>query len=49
MTHGFVVEFDSEEDRNYYVEKDPAHSQFVKSIEEIVTNVTVLDYVPGKF
>jgi len=49
MTHGFVMEFDNEEDRTYYLEKDPAHLGFVKSIGGLVTNVTVVDYVPGVF
>ncbi|SPQ27475.1 899da683-da00-45c4-9210-2d653882ee2c [Thermothielavioides terrestris] len=28
MTHGFVVEFASAEDRDYYVAHDPAHQEF---------------------
>lgn len=47
-THGFVVEFESEEDRDYYVSKDPAHQDFIKFAGELLQNVKVLDYEPGK-
>merc|ERR1712000_50070 len=32
ITHGFVVEFNSAEDRDFYVKTDPAHQAFIKSI-----------------
>lgn len=48
FTHGFVVEFESEEDRDYYVYKDPAHQDFVKLSGEVVNGVKVIDYEPGK-
>lgn len=41
--------FANEQDRNYYVEQDPAHQEFVKSLNGIVKAVRVLDYVPGVF
>ena len=47
-THGFVVEFGSEDDRDYYVSKDPAHQDFIKFAGELLQNVKVLDYEPGK-
>jgi len=46
LTHGFVVEFASKEDRDYYVSKDPAHQAFVKSIDGKVEDSRVLDYEP---
>lgn len=49
MTHGFVVEFENEEDRKYYLEKDPAHLAFVKSLDGLVNSITVLDFNPGIF
>jgi len=49
FTHGFVSEFENEEDRKYYLEKDPAHLAFVKSLDGIVQNVRVVDFEPGKF
>ena len=49
QTHGFVVEFDNDEDRDYYLNKDPAHLSFVKSAGPIINSVKVLDFEPGKF
>ncbi|KAK4452537.1 hypothetical protein QBC34DRAFT_26714 [Podospora aff. communis PSN243] len=49
MTHGFVVEFASVEDRDYYVNKDPAHLAFVKSIEALVDKATVVDFNDGAY
>ena len=48
-THGFVSEFQAEEDRKYYLEKDPAHLEFVASLDGIIQNVKVIDFEPGKF
>jgi hypothetical protein len=49
FSHGFVSHFANEEDRRYYLEEDPAHLAFVKSVSGIVQNVRVVDYTPGKF
>ncbi|MCJ1244046.1 hypothetical protein MMC30_001243 [Trapelia coarctata] len=49
ISHGFVVHFANEEDREYYISKDPAHLAFVKSLEGIVERAQVVDYVPGVF
>ncbi|KAK0290933.1 hypothetical protein LTR35_001654 [Friedmanniomyces endolithicus] len=49
FTHGFVSEFQSEEDRKYYLEKDPAHLEFVASLGGLVENVRVVDFEPGKY
>ncbi|KAF8851423.1 stress responsive A/B barrel domain-containing protein [Acephala macrosclerotiorum] len=49
ITHGFVVEFENDEDRKYYLEKDPAHLGFVKSIGGVVARAQVIDFVPGVF
>jgi hypothetical protein len=49
MTHGFVVEFASVEDRDYYVTEDPAHMAFVKSIEALVEKATVVDFNDGAY
>jgi hypothetical protein len=48
FTHGFVVEFNSEQDRDYYVNKDPAHQEFIKFAGELLQSVKVLDYESGK-
>jgi TFIIF-interacting CTD phosphatase-like protein len=49
QTHGFVVEFENDEDRDYYLNKDPAHLSFVKDNGPIMNSVKVLDFEPGKF
>ncbi|EME89450.1 uncharacterized protein MYCFIDRAFT_28677 [Pseudocercospora fijiensis CIRAD86] len=49
FSHGFVSEFQNEEDREFYLERDPVHLEFVKSLEGIVVNVRVVDFEPGKF
>jgi hypothetical protein len=46
--HFHTVEFESEEDRDYYVQKDPAHQDFIKFAGPHIENVKVLDYEPGK-
>jgi len=47
MTHGFVVEFTSTEDRDYYVKTDPAHQEFVKGLREVLEKPTVVDFIDG--
>ena len=49
FTHGFVSEFQNEEDRKYYLEQDPAHLEFVASLTDVIQNVRVVDFEPGKF
>lgn len=49
FSHAFVTHFANEEDRRYYLEEDPAHLEFVKSLEGIIQNVRVVDYSPGQF
>ncbi|KAK3380994.1 hypothetical protein B0H63DRAFT_560785 [Podospora didyma] len=49
ITHGFVVEFSSAEDRDYYVSTDPAHRAFVQSIGGLVEKLIVVDYTPGVY
>lgn len=44
-----MVEFENEEDRKYYLEKDPEHLAFVKSLDGKVVSITVLDFNPGVF
>ncbi|KAF1821034.1 uncharacterized protein K489DRAFT_382076 [Dissoconium aciculare CBS 342.82] len=47
LTHGFVSEFRNKEDRQYYLENDPAHLEFVASLKGLMENVRVLDFEPG--
>lgn len=51
FTHGFVVEFGSEADRDYYVSEDKAHKGFVEWLSEhgYAEEVRVLDYEAGVF
>ncbi|OLN90005.1 hypothetical protein CCHL11_07228 [Colletotrichum chlorophyti] len=49
ITHVFVVEFESTEDRDYYVNKDPAHLAFVKQAGEAILKARVVDFTPGVF
>lgn len=44
LTHGFVTEFSSAEDRDYYVTTDPVHQAFVKSIGDVVEKAVVVDF-----
>jgi hypothetical protein len=43
------MEFESEEDRDYYVAKDPAHLAFIRDIAGLAEKVQVLDFTAGKF
>ncbi|KAI0599630.1 stress responsive A/B barrel domain protein [Biscogniauxia sp. FL1348] len=49
MTHTFIFQFESEEDRKHYLEKDPAHLEFVASIQDILDTAQVVDFTPGVF
>jgi predicted GNAT superfamily acetyltransferase len=49
FSHGFVVEFENEEDREYYLNKDPEHLAFVDYVKQLVQNIRVVDFEPGKF
>ncbi|KAI9041334.1 Dabb family protein [Aspergillus affinis] len=49
ITHVFVAEFASAEDRDYYVNEDPAHLAFVKSVGGIAEKVQVIDFTDGVF
>jgi len=49
LTHCFVFHFDNKEDLEYYMNEDPAHLAFKKSLEGVVEKATVVDYEPSKF
>ncbi|KAF5020121.1 hypothetical protein F66182_7853 [Fusarium sp. NRRL 66182] len=49
ITHGFVITFNSAEDRDYYVNTDPAHQEFVGHIRGIVDKVIVVDFSDGVY
>lgn len=44
-----MAEFESEDDRQYYLEKDPDHLSFVQEdILKVAACVQVVDFVPGE-
>ncbi|KAF5674966.1 stress responsive a b barrel [Fusarium heterosporum] len=47
ITHGFVVEFNSAKDRDYYVNEDPAHQAFVEKVGGLVEKAIVVDFENG--
>ncbi|KAI2608973.1 stress responsive A/B barrel domain protein [Hypoxylon fragiforme] len=49
ITHAFVVDFETTEDRNYYVEKDPFHEEFKAFVGPLAEKVIVVDYSEGVF
>lgn len=48
-SHGFVVEFDNEKDRDYYIQNDPAHMALKKSLAGLVEKAAVVDFEGGSF
>lgn len=44
-----MVEFESEQDRDYYVKTDEAHLAFVKSVGSLLAGAQVVDFTPGKY
>ncbi|KAF2013736.1 hypothetical protein BU24DRAFT_464488 [Aaosphaeria arxii CBS 175.79] len=49
ISHAFIVQFYSNEDRNYYVDHDPEHQKFKDSVKEIVEKAQVIDFQDGVF
>lgn len=49
ITHGFVVEFASTADRDYYVTTDPAHQAFVQTLDGLVTRAVVVDFTNDEY
>jgi hypothetical protein len=47
MTHAFVAQFESREDRDYYVSKDPVHLELGPRIAPVVETFLCLDFTPG--
>jgi len=46
-SHGFVLHFESREDRRYYLEEDPEHLAFIKSLVDVVQHRRIVDFEPG--
>ncbi|GAA5876844.1 hypothetical protein JCM16303_006306 [Sporobolomyces ruberrimus] len=47
--HSFVVTFENEQARDYYVNEDPAHSKFKELAGQHVEKVFVFDFEAGVF
>ncbi|KAF2000141.1 hypothetical protein P154DRAFT_492191 [Amniculicola lignicola CBS 123094] len=48
-THAFVVEFENEADRDYYVGEDPVHDEFKQLAGKILEKAHVVDFTHGVF
>ncbi|KAI0112221.1 stress responsive A/B barrel domain-containing protein [Nemania sp. FL0031] len=44
IQYAFVVEFENTQDRDFYVNNDPAHKAFVTTLSPIIEKVIVVDY-----
>ncbi|KAL6852932.1 hypothetical protein ACO1O0_007480 [Amphichorda felina] len=49
ITHIFIVEFESAEDREYYVKEDAAHKAFLEKHFPNLAKAQVIDFTPGVF
>ncbi|KAI1804319.1 stress responsive A/B barrel domain protein [Daldinia bambusicola] len=49
ITYAFVVEFESIEDRNYYVNKDQYHAKFKSDMVPYLEKLIIVDYSEGVF
>lgn len=47
MTHGFVLEFASQEDLDYYLTAEPVHLQFSKDAKPLIEDSVVVDIRDG--
>lgn len=43
------MEFESEEDRKFYLEQDKAHAAFVKTMPGLIESAGVVDFELGVF
>ncbi|UPX17143.1 uncharacterized protein EKO05_0007518 [Ascochyta rabiei] len=49
MSHAFILRFNSDEERDYYVKEDPAHQAFKDAAAAVVENTIVVDFQEGVF
>lgn len=52
VTHAYVVEFHSEEDRDYYVNVDKVHSAYKEEVISYLLeggSTRIVDFTPGVF
>ncbi|KAH6874868.1 stress responsive A/B barrel domain-containing protein [Thelonectria olida] len=48
-THAFITEFASIEDRDYFVNEDPAHKALKYNLEHIVSSSIEVDFTDGNY
>ncbi|KAH7367737.1 stress responsive a b barrel domain-containing protein [Plectosphaerella cucumerina] len=49
ITHAFVVEFASEEDRDYYVKEDLAHRAYAQGLGSVIGKIVVTDFINASY
>ncbi|KAF2744656.1 hypothetical protein M011DRAFT_408072 [Sporormia fimetaria CBS 119925] len=49
LTHAFVMEFETAEDRDYYVNEEPVHDEFKKLVGKVLEKAVVADFTAGVF
>ncbi|RAR04508.1 stress responsive A/B barrel domain containing protein [Stemphylium lycopersici] len=49
ISHAFVLQFHSLQDRDYYVNDDPVHKAFKEAADAVVEKATVVDFQNGVF
>lgn len=49
ITHAFILQFYSNEDRDYYVDEDPVHQAFKKVAALVLEKAQVIDFQDGVF
>lgn len=49
MTHAFILEFENDQDRDYYLNKDPYHKEFVARLQGLIDKITIVDFSSGVF
>jgi hypothetical protein len=49
ITHAFIMEFESAEDRDYYVNVDPTHNDFKELAGKIIERAQVIDFTDSVF
>ncbi|PYI08328.1 stress responsive A/B barrel domain protein [Aspergillus sclerotiicarbonarius CBS 121057] len=48
ISHALVSVFENTADRDYFVNKDPAHIAVVQNVKEHLAKVQVVDFIDGK-
>lgn len=49
MSHAFILRFNTNEERDYYVKEDPAHQAFKEAAAAVVEKTIVVDFQEGVF